>query len=120
VMSRLPPGNSLTAIPEIVTTLRLLSSDEINPVQVVGVLFAAVEEGRGVLRFGECWLWRLSLQSSKEVTYCRSCSGQEVCKLSHQGSSCKVLCLGQPVRESRESLSYRQELLQDFEFNARD
>jgi hypothetical protein len=30
--------------------LGLLSSEEVNPVQLVGDVFAAVEEGRGVLR----------------------------------------------------------------------
>jgi hypothetical protein len=30
----------------------LLSSDEINPTQLVAVVFAAVEEGRSALRFG--------------------------------------------------------------------
>jgi hypothetical protein len=39
----------------------LFSSEEVNPVQLVSFLFAAVEEDRGVLRFVERLrgLWRL-------------------------------------------------------------
>jgi hypothetical protein len=39
----------------------LFSSEEINPVQLVSAVLAAVEEARDVLRFGECLggLWRL-------------------------------------------------------------
>jgi hypothetical protein len=41
--------------------LGLLSSEEIDPVQPVGFSLAAVEEGRGVLRFGLGRLWALRL-----------------------------------------------------------
>jgi hypothetical protein len=37
----------------------LFSSEEIDPEQMVVVPYAAVEEGRGVLRLGLSGLWRL-------------------------------------------------------------
>jgi hypothetical protein len=39
--------------------LGLFSSEEIDPVQLVGVPYAAVEEGRGVLRVGRLCLFGL-------------------------------------------------------------
>jgi hypothetical protein len=39
--------------------LGLFSSEEIDPVQLAGKVFAAVEEGRGVIRLGLGGLWRL-------------------------------------------------------------
>jgi hypothetical protein len=87
----------------------------------LGVLFAAIEEG--VLRFGECLggLWRLSGFLSHHKMW--PTVGLEVirkCVSSLTKADLVRSCALASQCVSFDSLSYRQELLLDFELNVRD
>jgi hypothetical protein len=103
----------------------LLSCEEINPEQLVSAVLAAVEEARGVLRFGECLggLGRLFGLFSRRMRW--PVVGLAVVRRTNRISTIAkaglVRCFALVSQcVSFDSLFYdlRQELLQHLEFNA--